>query len=70
MHNTYDDDLADSAEAASFHLYGEHLCVEHPNGPRYIYRRVQPGARPHPLISSMVYAGTVYGLVSIEDDKE
>ncbi|MGB9633617.1 MAG: hypothetical protein ACPL8I_09820 [Chloroflexaceae bacterium] len=70
MSNTFDDDLADSAEAASFQIYGEYLCVEHPDGPRYIYRRVQTGACPHPLISSMVYAGTVYGLVSIEDDKE
>ncbi|MCX7791441.1 MAG: hypothetical protein N2378_12440 [Chloroflexaceae bacterium] len=70
MSDTFDDDLDYSAEAASFQIYGEYLYVEHPDGPRHIYRRVQPGARPHPLISSLVYAGTVYGLVLIEDDKE
>ncbi|MFQ3662230.1 MAG: hypothetical protein SNJ69_07530 [Chloroflexaceae bacterium] len=70
MSNTFDDDLADSTEAATFQVHGEYLCVEHTGGPRYIYRRVQPGERPHPLISSTVYAGKVYGLVLIEDDKE
>lgn len=70
MHDAFDDDLAERAELTTITTYGEYLCVEHTGGLRYIYRRVRPGARPHPLISSMVYAGSVYGLVSIEDEKE
>lgn len=70
MSNTFDDDLAEGPETVNFQIHGKYLCVEPADGPRYIYRRVQPGVQLHPLVSSIVYAGTVYGLVSIEDDKE
>lgn len=70
MNDACDDDPVNSAEMVTFQLYGDYLCVEHPGGPRYIYRRVAADASPHPLTSRTVFAGTVYSLVTIEDDKE